>query len=479
MKRQKIDNQVERRLLTALITSDEFLSQAVAVMDLKLIDTPHVKRIAQWCTEYFQQYRRAPQKDIQTIYYSWVEGKEDSPEAESIRELLEDLSDVYNDKDPLNVPYLVDSLRCYLERKTLQKLYENVDIALSRGNEEEAKKHILSYHPVEITTGSGIDPFRQEDVWDRAFSVSSQPLMEFPGDIGKFLNHSLIRDGLIGIQGPEKRGKTWWCIEFVVRALKARRKVAFFQVGDLSEHQVMIRLGMYFAERPSRDDQCGIINVPLEILKPEYKKGQEDDKPEETAALTVRTRSRTFTKPLTRQACIKACKKLMRACGLSPNKSYLKVSIHSNSSINVLGIRSILDRWEMLEGFIPDVIVVDYADILAPEDPCQAVRDQVNDTWKALRRLSQDRHCLIIVPTQANRESYDARIQQMKHSSEDKRKLAHVTGMLGLNQTEEEKEVGVMRLNWIVLRENPFNVRQCLWVGQCLPIGRAFYCATL
>jgi len=373
----------------------------------------------------------------------------------------------------------VDSLRCYLERKTLQKLYENVDIALSRGNEEEAKKHILSYHPVEITTGSGIDPFRQEDVWDRAFSVSSQPLMEFPGDIGKFLNHSLIRDGLIGIQGPEKRGKTWWCIEFVVRALKARRKVAFFQVGDLSEHQVMIRLGMYFAERPSRDDQCGVINVPLEILKPEYKKGQEDDKPEETAALTVRTRSRTFTKPLTRQACIKACKKLMRACGLSPNKSYLKVSVHSNSSINVLGIRSILDRWEMLEGFIPDVIVVDYADILAPEDPCQAVRDQVNDTWKALRRLSQDRHCLIIVPTQANRESYDARIQQMKHSSEDKRKLAHVTGMLGLNQTEEEKEVGVMRLNWIVLRENPFNVRQCLWVGQCLPIGRAFYCATL
>jgi hypothetical protein len=48
-----------------------------------------------------------------------------------------------------------------------------------------------------------------------------------------------------------------------------------------------------------------------------------------------------------------------------------------------------------------------------------------------------------------------------------------------LNQTDEEKEIGVMRLNWIVLRENAFNSKHCLWVGQCLALGRAFYCASL
>ena len=133
----------------------------------------------------------------------------------------------------------------------------------------------------------------------------------------------------------------------------------------------------------------------------------------------------------------------------------------------------------MVEGFIPDVIVIDYADILAPEDPRQQPRDQVNETWKALRRLSQERHCLVIAPTQANAASYDKWVQGMHNFSEDKRKLAHVTGMLGLNQTEEEKALHVMRLNWIVLRESPFNAQQCLWVGQCLEIGRAFYCATL
>ena len=46
---------------------------------------------------------------------------------------------------------------------------------------------------------------------------------------------------------------------------------------------------------------------------------------------------------------------------------------------------------------IPDVIIVDYADILAPEDTRQSEkRHQVDETWKALRRLSQEWHALVI-----------------------------------------------------------------------------------
>jgi len=477
IKREKTQSQIERKLLTALVTSHEFLNQASPILDLSLIEAPHFRLIAEWCLNYYHLYHTAPRQDIEIAYHSWAEGCPDSAESEAIHDLLEDLSASYTDTDPINVPYLIDHLRAYLERKSLQRLQDNVDFALHSGHPEEAKQHVLNYRPVEMLARLGVDPLRETTAWERAFAVSAQPLIELPGDAGAFLNPALVRDGLIGIQGPEKRGKTFWCIEFVVRALQERRRVAFFQVGDLSEHQVMIRLGMYWAERPSRADLCGKVNVPLRIEKPQRGPGPKPQPDEEEAH--VEGRIRTFLKPLTKQACIKACQKFMRGCGLSPRKSYLKVSIHPNSSINVRGIMGILDRWEMTEGFIPDLIVVDYADILAPEDGRQIARDQVNDTWKALRRLSQERHCLVISPTQANADSYDRHTQSIKNFSEDKRKLAHVTGMLGLNQTEREKELGLMRLNWLVLRESPFNAHRCLWVGQCLAIGRAYYCATL
>ncbi len=476
MKREKVNAKIEQQLLKALIASDEFLSQASPVLNLDLIDVAPFRTIAGWCVDYHTKYSRAPRRDVETLHEAWAEGS-DGEEVEAVGDLLEQLSDGFEDHDPVNVPYLLDHLRVFLERKALERLQDDVDNALHSGRPEDAKQSVLAYKPIELLAGMGVDPLRDAEAWERAFSLSARPLIQFPGDAGRFLNSALTRDALVGIQGPEKRGKTWWCIELVVRALRERLRVAFFQVGDLSEHQVMIRLGVYFAQRPSRAELCGDVDVPYEIIKPDRNGGEEDE--EEGDGLSVKTKPRTFDRPLTKSACIKAGRKLMRGWGLNPKKTYLKVSIHPNSTLNVRGITAILDRWEMMEGFIPDVIVIDYADILAPEDTRMSPRDQVNDTWKSLRRLSQERHCLVLVPTQADAASYEARTQTIRNFSEDKRKFAHVTGMLGLNQTDEEKRVGVMRLNWIVLRESPFNTRRCLWVGQCLPIGRAFYCATL
>ena len=130
-----------------------------------------------------------------------------------------------------------------------------------------------------------------------------------------------------------------------------------------------------------------------------------------------------------------------------------------------------LDSWEVFEGFIPDVIVIDYADNLAPENTREEYRHQQNRTWKMLRGLSPERHCLVVTATQANTASYDQTTLTMKNFTEDKRKYAHVTGMFGLNQSTEEKRAGLMRLNSLVMREDEFyaedevNVAQAIWKG--------------
>ena len=124
---------------------------------------------------------------------------------------------------------------------------------------------------------------------------------------------------------------------------------------------------------------------------------------------------------------------------------------------------------------MPDVILIDYADLLQ-SDVRDSFRHQQNDIWMKLRGLSQERHCLIITPTQANSKSYEKALQGQSNFSEDKRKYAHVTAMYGLNQDPEgrEKKLGLMRINQLVVREGEFSPTNQVYIMQKLQIGRPY-----
>lgn len=470
MKRQRIDSEVERRFVLALIVSKEFLAGAKNSFDPDLIEAPHLATIAAWCLEYFDTYGKPPRRAIEPIYFSWLEKQErPGPDAEAIRELLEDLSTRYESESDINSGYLLDELGVYLSARKLAQLRDDLDERLHRGDVDGALQDLQGFRVPSTSRSAGVDPLNEKDPWRKAFEQRAESLVVFPGDAGKFLNPAFTRESLIGIQGPEKRGKTFWCLEFVIRALQQRRRVAFFEVGDLSETQVLSRLGVRLTGTPLWPSQCGAIRFPRQIESPETYGGSPG----------VEWVTKECPNSLSERGCEKAVPRFLRRCGIPKGTPYLMMSNHPTSSINVRGIEAILDGWETERGFIPDVIVIDYADILAVESTKPEMREAVNETWAALRRLSQERRCLVIAPTQSDAASYGKRTQTMDNFSNDKRKLAHVTGMLGLNQGEKEKALSVMRLNWIVLRESPHSTRQCLYVGLCLALGRMMTCSRL
>ena len=74
--------------------------------------------------------------------------------------------------------------------------------------------------------------------------------------------------------------------------------------------------------------------------------------------------------------------------------------------------------------------------------------------------------------TQAAASSYKKDTIDLTDFSEDKRKFAHVTAMYGMNQTPEEKKLGILRLNELVVRESDFDSTRQVKVLQCLSRGR-------
>ena len=453
VRRQNVDGTAERKLLTGMIVSDVFIKQAMPFYDPDLVEQKYVRIVAEWCANYYQRYAKAPGVHIKDIFDSHAD-KMDPAERDLISDLLESLSEEYERADKMNTPYLLDQAEAYFKTRSLRQLFAEGRGLLLEGDVAGAEGVLSEYKRVGRPSSLGANPFKDADGMRRAFEQAEKPLFAFPGALGFMLNEELARDKFLAFMGPEKRGKTWWCNELTIRAANARCNVALFQIGDMSEEQMKVRLGVRLSGRSNREKYCGAHECPF----------PNSDKTGCDYKTIPAVKSLTW-----REAWHVGQKFLRRTRGRD-----FKLSVHPSDQLSVTGLKTILDSWDTFDNFIPDVIVIDYADNLAPENRREEPRHQQNHTWKLLRGLSQERHCLVVTATQASAGSYDQTTLTMKHFSEDKRKYAHVTAMVGLNQTQAEKRARLMRLNMLVQREGEFYADDSVTVAMDLWRGRPF-----
>jgi hypothetical protein len=315
--------------------------------------------------------------------------------------------------------------------------------------------------------GEAVDVLHDKQAWKAAYGPHTEPLITFPSAVGKFFGNSLARHSFVAFEGPEGRSKSFWLQECAYRAITQRKKVAYFQLGDMTCDQQMERLGVRFAGIPLEWDvraHEGKFKIPIQIIIQEK---EEDGKKRREAKVVTETRR--FKEGMDWRKAIDACREL-RERKIKSDEPYLLLF---NSDADILHCNDIESKLTDLErtGWIADVVIVDYADILNMRYPGYEGRDQINQTWKHLRKISTNRHCLVITATQTDAASYDAWIIRRRNFSEDKRKYSHVTAIYGLNQTDAEKEEGIMRLNSLKKRRGAYTESTCVYVAGCLALA--------
>jgi len=411
--------------------------------------------IAKWCLGYYRKYQEAPMVQIEGLYESWAESANDKETVSLVSKFLGSLSEEYESlKDESNSSYIIDVAGRYFNQVKIEHLLQLTQGSIDEGKVDKAVDHIASYNQIEMGVGKGIDILHDVEAIKEAFADKKEPLIQYPGDLGEFFGDSLERDGFVAFMGPEKRGKSFWLLDIAYRAMLARKKVAFFEVGDMSQNQIMRRLMVRVARRPLC---AGKIYVPTDMSF------------DDTNEIDTSSKRESYKDKLSWRDARKACQRLMRK-KVKSKDSYFRLSCHPNSTLNVKVLKAIIQSWER-DGWTPDVVVIDYADILNMDYAALEGRDRINETWKQLRSLSQVFHCLVVTATQTDAASYKTPTLTMSHFSEDKRKLSHVTGMIGINALREEKDEGVMRLNWVALRERRFSESACVYVAGCLEIA--------
>lgn len=508
---------IERKILIALITQTEYLRQIQSVWNPEFIESATAKLIAGWCWEYFKEQHKAPMYDIENIYIEKLRdkskpiGKELAEEIE--HEILPGLAEEY-EKGELNVTYLIKQTKRYFLERQITLHNENITALLSKNKVNTAKKQIEQFRFIEEEDVTELDLSSEEALnkLESAFDSTYQNVISFPGALGDFFNDQLVRGGLVALLAPEKRGKTFWLLEFMMRSFSQKRKVAFFQAGDMTENQQIIRTAIYLAQKSNKEKFCGVQYVPvqdcvknqldtcnkrvrecsfgvfntdeaalrnnitLDMLKtayndnPTYKPCYNCTEWVHNQWGAVWLKKVNIEKPLG----LKEAKTKWRRFFIKTKRA-IKLSTHVNGTLTIAKIKETLEKWR-LQGFVPDVILIDYADLIVYEGPLKEFRHQQNYIWKELRAISQEYNCLVIPPTQSDSDSYKKDLLGLDNFSEDKRKFAHVTAMYGLNQDVHgrEKEIGIMRLNKIVVREDEFHQSHKVFVLQKLNMGRPF-----
>jgi hypothetical protein len=505
---------IERQIIIGLITSTEFIQHIHVNWDNSLLESKTAQRLALWCMEYFEKYKRAPGKDIESIYFEKLRtGDLPKDLGEDIEEILEDLSEEYEER--FNLEYTLDRTSLYLKERQLEKLSETIKDLIASGETAEAERITKQYKAItaEITHDLDLSNVNTLLKVENAFNELYDPVLYYPGALGDFMNRQLTRGSFVAFLASEKRGKSFWLLDMAIRASKQKAKVAFFQAGDMTENQQLKRVGIYLTKKPDDERYTGDMYLPVTDCM--FNQLDQCDKDERECDFGVFEKSniKSIKKEITLETLKKAYKNEPRysACHnclefkkhtwgvpwikkikiketITPQnakdkiqqffidkKRKFKLSTHPNGSLTVDKIKQILERWEGQENFVPDMIVIDYADLLVT-NKTKEFRHQQDTIWRELRSLNQEKNCLLVTATQADAKSYEKETLSLSNFSEDKRKYAHVTAMYGLNQDKDgrEKQIGVLRINELVKREGGFDTSSIVTVLQRLELGRPF-----
>ena len=455
------------------VVSEEFLQSIKPFYDRSKLKIPYIQILFDWCIEYHKRTDEAPKEWILTKFKQEEEHL-DEDIAENMEIFIERLTDELDRLENWSWKRGWLIAEDFFRREAAQGLLDNLQTLLEDGaTPDDLDEVITSYRRIQT------QKWDAEDVWnpdliEAAWSETvNKPILNLRGGLGKKMNYMFARSNFVGLTGVEKRGKSWWLLEVAARAWYNKQNTIFISISDMSENQVRKRI----IQRK--------MGIPLETCTVPIPELSCQTQIDNTCELTIQrgrgclaclsrglpefepnvTYMDEVRKTLSPEQVKAKAKKILK-------KSQKRFRMKAVTNFTVTDLKNMLDQFEEEDGWVPDCVVIDYADELSP-DTHQRSKDKrhvIDEQWRELRAIGLERDCLMVTATQAAASAYEKSHIGMGDFSESKNKLAHVTHFVALNQTPEEKQEQKMRITPILSRDKDTNGE--VTVLQCLPIGK-------
>lgn len=493
--RKSVSSDIEKQLITGIIVSDRICGELHRILNLDYLQLDYARIITRWVFEYYDKYKTAPYENIQNIYNIEKANLKEA-EVELISTFLFKLSERLKQNEEFNTEYLLDKILQYVKERSLVVTSQRIIDYVNAGKPDEAEKELREYKKVARSVGKFENPFEKEYIssvienYTKPEEERAEYLFKVPGQLGMLLGH-FESSWLVAFEGPMKRGKTWWLQELALQAVLEHLKVVFISL-EMNSYGITKRFYQIITNAGDKPEylypvfdcyknQIGSCKLHKRkgvgaIITEKGNQPEFDDFPNHIVCTECRgthlfNPTQWYTKvdksSLFSSTNIKTVEGFASMYG-----SRLRIKTYPAYSANIGDIKNDLERLETLDDFIPNVIIIDYADILTAESKHLEGREKHDETWKMLKNLASSRNCLVITATQSNRSTLDKKNVKASDVSEDIRKVAHVDAMFSLNQTPIEKKAGVMRIGVVAHRWKDFHELDHVIVLQQMGTGQ-------
>lgn len=140
-------------------------------------------------------------------------------------------------------------------------------------------------------------------------------------------------------------------------------------------------------------------------------------------------------------------------------KELASLTMHEfpTGTMKVSDLRRLIERYKQ-QGVIFDLVVIDYADLMAPEFRTDNVQENSRTIYVDLRGVAMSEGFALLTATQTNREGAKKAVASATDVAEDFNKIRIADVVISINVTEEERSAGMARLHFAASRNQKTGV---------------------
>ena len=430
-----LSKSLQENILTLLCFNDDYATMVRSVTDQHMFEGVYHPLVTA-AFRYIDEYQAAPKQHLSEV----LEYETDEEVGKFLKRTLVLLFE--NNKD-LNAERVAKKLSIFIDQQTTkEKIIELNDLILSDNNPDKdlldevynvmsdiLKSRHLTFEPG-LNMGNQKEALGFMEKEER--DVFSTGILELDK-----LGLGPAREELFVFMALLNKGKTWFLTQLGKRAIMERAKVLHITL-EVSE-QIMAKryLQTFFgfttqetetwASKFILSNQGELSSVKQRGYKPEFTLKDED-----------------------------AYEKLKKKFELA-NVAFarLRIKRFPTGMLTFNQLTSYLDMLERSQNFIPDIIIIDYVELM--DIPVDNYRMQLGKMYTKLRGLAVERNASVVTVSQSNRSGVSASVLTAEHVGEDFSKFQTADNVISYTQAEQEAEMKLARLYVLKARNTRAN----------------------
>lgn len=424
---ERFTTNLQESVVTLLCMDSDYGKIAAGIVDVELFEPPFDDIVTR-AIDYHRRFGAAPGSAHVDDIFDHVLSDKDNKKHKLYSNILGSILDL---AEGLNAPYILSRVNDFMRAQNLKAAVIEAGQRYQQGGNnlipdvENILHKALKFHIEPMEAGTYLGDTK------RVISfINPDALQTYKLGIPELDRRNIgpTAGEMFEFMAPKGRGKTWFCIHTGRECLMQGARVLHISL-EMSEERIIPRYLQSLFAIAKRSDKVQMPKLEFDELDRLAGYKLVEEKP----ALHFQDGRIDH-------------KVKQRLTDFGPRLGRLLIKSFPTSSLTVGALEAYLDSLELTQKFIPNVLILDYPDLMKVPGSVDNLRLGLGELYRELRGLFKRRNLAGIIPVQSNREGEDTRLVTAKNTGEDYSKTQTADILVTYNQTSKEKQLGLARL---------------------------------